>query len=367
MRNRTGYRFFSVLLAIWIGCTSFAQAQATEGSTFSLSNIDTSIQASSHPKIVVFLPGLTEDTEYASMIVQAFKNYFVDKLAFQPQDRAKAEVDIILVTQDARPPVAPADAAKTDAGFGPRGSAFYFDTRGMRVVAGIDGKLKQTLKLPELAGKNDDAVLLLLDSKNRIVLRDDHYRGQGEHLKPLEYRVKKLLNLPVPNIARAKASALTVGQPAPDISLDNGKRLSDYRGQILVLSFYPAAFSGVLDIKRLEQSRHLAMMDMMSCAVQIRSLDSLSLNARAFALSESTPELLARWQDILSTRDIQYVNDSDYAAAQAYGAYDAQHGYNHRVTAVVDRQGRIAYFNPDYKLDQEAQIKEVVGKLSAAN
>lgn len=370
MRKRTSFRFFSVLLAIWLCAVSFAQAQAVEGSLFNPTNIDRSIPSSKQPKIVVFLPTLTADTEYASMIVQAFKNYFVDKLAFSPQDRQKADIDIILVTQDPSQPVAQPTAARTqgvDVGLGRRGDTFYFDTRGMRVISGINDQLRQTLKLPEFAGKNDDAVLLLLDGKNRVVMRDEHYRGQGEHLKPLEYRVKKLLNVSVPSITTAAGKPLAVGQPAPDVQLDNGKRVSDYRGQVLVLSFYPAAFSGVLNIQNLELARQQEMISMMSCAVQIQSLDSMARNVRTFALSESTPELLARWQSILVTRDIQYINDSDYSAAQTYGAYDAQQGYNRRVTAVIDRQGRIAYLDQDYRLDQESKIRSITAKLAASN
>ncbi|MDH6307470.1 hypothetical protein M2451_000619 [Dysgonomonas sp. PFB1-18] len=51
------------------------------------------------------MPSVSDSTEYASMIVQAFKNYFVDKLAFSPTDRPDTNIDIALVTGKQRPSI----------------------------------------------------------------------------------------------------------------------------------------------------------------------------------------------------------------------------------------------------------------------
>ncbi|MDR3273391.1 MAG: redoxin domain-containing protein [Flavobacteriaceae bacterium] len=313
---------------------------------------------SSHVKIVVFMPSLSEKTEYASMIVQAFKNYFVEKLAFAPENRDNVNIDIILVAQNKdKNEIKPNELLVED----------LFDTQGMNVFYSINRKLKSLLNLPSLENDEDDSVLFLLDENNFIVWRDDRYRGQGEHLKPLEYKIKEWLHLPYPKIETANFPDLQTGNSAPDVLLE-GMKLSDYKGSIVVLTFYPAAYSGVVDVKKWIKRIIDLKREMMMCAIQIHSFDSISLltgrNVNYFAVTESTAEILNNWRDVMNAYHIRYINDFDYSVSQAFGAYN-QEGYNNRLTVIIDPQGKIAYVDKNYTLSKEVDIQTIIQKIQA--
>lgn len=222
-----------------------------------------------------------------------------------------------------------------------------------------------------------DATVLLLDNDDTVRWRDDAYRAQGEHLKPLEAAVKSLVGRPDGLAPAPEAPPLRVGDAAPDFPIsipsasrmlpvgggaDDGpaSRLSALRGKVVLISFYPAAFSGTLPtVEATPQATAEAALArhrqrMMSCALQLDELDVLAPDAALkgdvvkLAVSASTPGLLAGWRRTLRSRDLHYVNDPDYAIARRYGSYDAAAGYNLRKVFIVDREGRIVFVDEDY-------------------
>jgi len=308
------------------------------------------------------------------MIVQAFRNYFVQKLAFNPEDRDLANVDIILVTgenglkyqTDIKREENNIQSALS-MGMVSKQSVLtnLFDTTGMYICK-VDNDVFSKLNIPFRNDYNGSSVLFLLDKDNNIVWRDNDYRGQGEHLKPLEYKVKELLGISYPKPENSKKE-LKVGDTAPDVALTNGREGTVFinPGGIRVLTFYPAAYSGVFDVNNMARRISMERLSMMSCAIQISSLDKIQLmnpGVTYYAISESTPEILDNWKAALGTHHIQYANDADYSVAQAFGAYNPE-GYCNRMTVIIDKNGKIAYLDKDYKFEKETEIEKVIERL----
>lgn len=339
---------------------------------FPISKISTELENSGNPKIIVFMPSVSDSTEYASMIVQAFKNYFVEQLSFNQDERIPDNnVDILLVKGKNRL-IYQGEAKETtqvilSGGLFEKQSlqVSLLDTTGMKIRV-VDDELLSELNIPLFNDYNDSSVLLLLDKNNKIVWRDNDYRGQGEHLKPLEYKVKGLLGLSYPKPEKENEE-LKVGDQAPGITLSNGSRdVFVNFGSIQVLTFYPAAYSGVFDINNMARRISMERLAMMSCAMHITSFDRMqienNLGVNYYAISESTPEILGNWKTVLGTHHIQYINDSDYSIALAFGAYNPE-GYSNRMTVIIDKDGKIAYIDKDYKFDKEEEIQKVIKEL----
>lgn len=340
---------------------------------FPVFDIHPNLENSGNPKIIVFMPSVSDSTEYASMIVQAFKNYFVEKLAFDPIDRPAVNVDIILVkgknTIDFQPVEYEYEKGKLLTLYlnpDDKGTLLnnLLDTSGMYVCE-ADSDAFSGLKIPLFEDYNDSGVLFLLDGENNIVWRDNDYRGQGEHLKPLEYKIKFLLDISYSQ-PESGNKELKVGDKAPDLLLEKGiGNISANTGKIRVFTFYPAAFSGVFDINNMARRISMERLSIMSCAIQISSLDRInpqSADVQYYAISESTPEILDNWKRALGTYHISYINDTDYSIALAFGAYNPE-GYSNRVTVIIDGEGKIAYVDKDYKISKEKEIQEVIKKL----
>ena len=124
------------------------------------------------------------------------------------------------------------------------------------------------------------------------------------------------------------------GDRAPDFELagsdDATHTLSEYRGQPVVLVFYPLAFSGVCTREHASFCESLPAFDGMAAQVLGISVDS-------------TPTLKA----FAEAGGINYPLLSDFhprgAAGRVYGAYDPDTGTHHRWTFVVDSDGRVAH------------------------
>jgi peroxiredoxin Q/BCP len=117
---------------------------------------------------------------------------------------------------------------------------------------------------------------------------------------------------------------LSPGDPAPDFTLptDSGGllRLSDLRGQRVVLYAYPAAMTP-------------------GCTTQACDFrDSLSaLNAaglRVVGISPDSPDKLARFREA-EHLSFPLVADADRSVLTAYGAYGEKQNYGRTVTGVI--------------------------------
>jgi peroxiredoxin len=143
---------------------------------------------------------------------------------------------------------------------------------------------------------------------------------------------------------------LAVDQRAPDFELMGHDgliyRLRDYRGQPVVLVFYPMDFSPVCS------EEHACVMDLLE---RFNRLD-----AQVFGISVDQ-----RWSHaaFAAQRGITYPLLADYhpkgAVGRKYGVYSEDAGHNLRCTFVVDPEGRISFVQEN-ETGEVPDIEEIV-------
>lgn len=135
-------------------------------------------------------------------------------------------------------------------------------------------------------------------------------------------------------VAAGPAAVPAIGGTAPDFELPNqfGEpvRLSSFRGQNVVLVFYPFAFSGICTGELCEIRDNLAVFEDSNAVVLAISVDS-KFSLRAYAGQENYSF------DLLS----------DFwphgGVASAYGVFDPETGMARRGTFIIDAAGTIRY------------------------
>ena len=114
--------------------------------------------------------------------------------------------------------------------------------------------------------------------------------------------------------------SLNVGDQAPDFELLNGAgdtvRLSDYKGQKVIVVFYPLAFSGICQN---ELTDYNAKADRIQAA-----------GAKVLGVSVDSFFAVGAFADAIGLDDsITLLSDfPDHAAGEAYGAYNSETGFN---------------------------------------
>ncbi|MBL8263916.1 MAG: redoxin family protein [Xanthomonadaceae bacterium] len=330
------------------------------------------------PRLIVLMPARSE---YGSMLRLAFGAYFRRGHALPQSVSHERFPRTVFVTGS--------DATEDD-GFPMLMGDHCMPSKSPEALARIAQATGVELPKSDRA----DATVLLVDKDGIVRWRDDAFRAQGEHLKPLEAAVKSLLGV-ADTVAPAPAEdPPEVGDAAPDFVIDmpqtppwarrgggsrvpaEDTRLSALRGKVVVLSFYPAAFSGTLPLIEGDAeeiavaARDRERKRMMSCAIQLDELDALAPDHALLgdvvklAVSASTPELLDAWRRTLRTRDLHYVNDADYGIARRYGSYDAKAGYNLRKVFVIDGAGRVAYVDEDYRPGDAGALSEAIARAA---
>jgi peroxiredoxin len=373
-----------VLLTVFAAWEVRAEKLAI-GATFDITKLS-SVKKTADNTIIAFVPSLTYDCDYASMLTQSFYYYFDRGMAFEGLKKSPV-TRIFLVVADKR------NEARSHQNI----------IGGMEVVYDETGSIFSHFGLKAQADKNADSVVVLLDSKQKIALIDENYRAQGEHLKPLEGKLRRLngIGTRLGNIPTPKS--LKVGDRAVDFELSKDQWLSHFRGKVILLSFYPAAFSGTFpkpvepkEMRAVAQtapepkSVDLAVLRSLtevlgrdehrkfelqfdpgitSCSFQITALDiekgANPDSVKRVVVSSSTPALLEQWRQALGTENIIYANDADYSISRRYFSYNLA-GYNNRVSVIIDQKGRIAYIDDHFDANDDvllnAKIEELVAK-----
>lgn len=148
-------------------------------------------------------------------------------------------------------------------------------------------------------------------------------------------------------------TTLSVTDRAPDFELVDGAgethRLSDYRGQVVVLAFYPLDFSGVCTEEHACFVDNLAKFEKLDAQILGISVDSKRCHA-AFAKKVGiTYPLLA---DFHPKGEV----------GVRYGVYLDDYGYHGRANFVIDPDGRISFIQemvPDDLPDFDELIEAV--------
>jgi peroxiredoxin len=150
-----------------------------------------------------------------------------------------------------------------------------------------------------------------------------------------------------------------VGESAPDFELVNqfGEpvRLSSFRGQNVVLVFYPFAFSGICTGELCEIRDNLALFEDARATVLAISVDS-KFSLRAYAEKEAYGfDLLADFWP-------------HGAVASTYGVFDQETGMAGRGTFIIDAAGIIRYVvvNPRGQARELSAYRDVLTGLEKA-
>lgn len=145
-----------------------------------------------------------------------------------------------------------------------------------------------------------------------------------------------------------------VGDSASDFTLkdQNEKdfRLSEQKGKRVLLSFHPAAWTGV-------------------CADQMKSLEANqtafeSLNTVAVGLSVDSIPSKKAWADSLGIKKTPLLADfwPHGGVAKQFGIFREKGGTSERANIIVDEKGKIVFFKI-YPISQLPDIKEIVDFL----
>lgn len=244
--------------------------------------------------IVVFTPSLEYDNEYASMMTQGFYYYFDQRLAFPNESfMYNPETRIVYIVR-----------GKQDE---PRSILNMMGSA--KAIFDGEGELFKQFGIKEPTHISDDSTIVIVDKAGKVAYVDNAYRSQGEHLKPLENKTKELNGIKVATPSAVGIKQLKVGDTAPDFQLDEKEKLSDPKGSIVLVSFYPAAFSGtmrqpVVDVSNLTVTpgtMPFLRIESMSCAIQNDGIDKIGRTpkktkkseVRRVAISSSSRALLS--------------------------------------------------------------------------
>lgn len=129
--------------------------------------------------------------------------------------------------------------------------------------------------------------------------------------------------------------SLKVGEKAPDFTLQdqdgNDVSLSDFRGQKVILSWHPLAWTG-------------------ACRTQMENLeDSLEefedLNAVALGLSVDSAPSKKAWAEDMGLENTRLLADfyPHGEVAQAYGIFNKEFGASQRAVFVLDEEGIVRW------------------------
>jgi len=144
---------------------------------------------------------------------------------------------------------------------------------------------------------------------------------------------------------------IQVGQAAPDFELDdesgNKVRLSELRGQPVVLMFYPFDWSGTCTEEM--------------CTVRDKQADWEAAGAKVFGISRDSKYSHKAWKEHLG---ISYSLLADLVGdvAKQYGAWNEAAHRADRMTVVVDPEGVVRYVvhnNAATKRNQDEAIQAV--------
>ena len=149
--------------------------------------------------------------------------------------------------------------------------------------------------------------------------------------------------------------SLTVGQPVPDFTLkahdDTDVKLSDFRGKKnVVLMFYPLDWSPVCTKEHACFVNEMKQFETLEAQVLGVSVDSV-WSHKAYA----------------EKMGIRYPLLADFhprgEMATKYGVYLSDKGITGRAIAIVDKQGKLAWFR-NYEILQVPDVNEVRQALS---
>ncbi len=153
-----------------------------------------------------------------------------------------------------------------------------------------------------------------------------------------------------------------VGDPAPDFALpfatkdsvgDGNISLQDFIGKrVVVLAFYPADWSSGCTKEM--------------CTMRDNFKDLSTLNAEVLGISGDYQFSHHEWAKYHSL-PFPLLSDHTHAVAQRYASYNKENGFNKRTVFVIDKQGKIAYVDLEYRPGGTDSFKKLQSAIAALN
>lgn len=154
--------------------------------------------------------------------------------------------------------------------------------------------------------------------------------------------------------AALAGDSLKVGDAAPDFTLpaatkdsilSGGVTLSSHVGKnIVILAFYPADWSGGCTTEM--------------CTFRDNFADLAGLGATVFGISGDYVFSHREWAKSLNLQ-FTLLSDHFHEVGKAYNSYNPARGFNLRTVYVIDRQGKIAYIDLNYKAASEESFRNL--------
>jgi len=147
---------------------------------------------------------------------------------------------------------------------------------------------------------------------------------------------------------------LKTGDMAPNFTLKdhNGQefKLAELKGKRVLLSFHPAAWTGV-------------------CAKQMQALEKhydtfISLNTIPVGISVDSVPAKKAWAEHLGVEKVPLLSDfwPHGKVAKLYDIFIEEKGFSERANIIVDENGKIVFFKV-YEISQLPDIDEVIKTL----
>ncbi len=154
---------------------------------------------------------------------------------------------------------------------------------------------------------------------------------------------------------------LKVGDPAPaftlsyatkDTIVNKGFSLASSLGKnFIVLAFYPADWSGGCTKEM--------------CTMRDSFTELANLGTEVYGISGDYVHSHREWAKHLGLQ-FKLLSDHNHEVAKAYQSYHAETGYNKRTVFVIDKDGKIAYLDLEYKagtMDSFNKLKSALSDL----
>lgn len=148
---------------------------------------------------------------------------------------------------------------------------------------------------------------------------------------------------------------IKVGQEAPDFTLrDEGRqevKLSDLRGQTVMIAFYPLAFSPVCEGEM--------------CTIRDQWGGFEQAGAKVLAISRDSVWSLKAWKEQQGFKHT-LLSDMKGDVAKQYGAWNEAAGLAERLTVVIDKDGKVTYVTRSAAIGTPRDQMEALEAVKAA-
>lgn len=314
--------------------------------------------------LLAIMPDISTKNPYSRVMTSAFDTYFAEQMAFiknYSYDPKANDVMVLVVSNN--------DEA---------------EIREFLAAEDLDFEMASDINM-DFANffginkweENSASHIYVINKDNKIAFADSDYKGQGEKLKLVQKELSLAAGMDISSDpVLTDYSPLMPGDNARDFgftyldkdmamqysTLTQNGRLSDYFGKKnIVIAFYPAPFS-------------------MSCAMEVSKFDSFAEESgknyldningisgndvEILMVSMSNTSIISKWRDDMNLKNVTMISDITGEISSMYSSFNPL-GYNNRTVFLIDRSGKVAFIDWDYKVDEQdfAALQDQIEKL----